>query len=95
MSSREREGLLSRVRQLRRLATPSEPARFGASASEPDIVDALESRIAHLEQMVQGLQDSVHREASRQSRRLTELETRIQPGAMGKALDENARERGL
>ena len=39
--------------------------------------------MAHLEQLVEGLQDSVHREASRNAKRLAELETRTQPGALG------------
>jgi hypothetical protein len=48
-----------------------------------------------VEQLVQGLQDSVHRESTRQSERLAELEARIQPAALGKALSEDARNRGL
>jgi hypothetical protein len=44
---------------------------------------------------VQGLQDAVHREARRQDERLAEIEGQIQPGAMGKALSEDARNRGL
>jgi hypothetical protein len=56
---------------------------------------ALEVRVEHLEQMVQGLQDSVHRESSRQAKRIAELEARLQPAALGKALSEDARARGL
>lgn len=93
---REREGLIARIRQIRRVsaagtgqALPSTP---GAGQDE---LRALETRVAHLEQLVQGLQDSVHREASRQTKRITELEARTQPGPLGKALDEDARARGL
>jgi hypothetical protein len=44
---------------------------------------------------MQGLQDSVHRESARQGKRITELEARIQPAALIRALSEDARERGL
>jgi len=44
---------------------------------------------------VQGLQDSVQREASRHAKRIAELEAGTQPRALGKALIEDARARGL
>jgi hypothetical protein len=59
------------------------------------VVRRLEDRVAQLEQLVQGLQDAVHRESRRQGERIAELEARIQPAAMGKALSEDARNRGL
>ena len=96
MSSREREDLLDRVRQIRRLdAMSAEPAVRATNEPEQDVVHALEARIAHVEQLLQGLQDSVHRESSRQSKRISELEARIQPAAVSRALSEDARERGL
>ena len=48
-----------------------------------------------MEALVQGLQDSVHRESTRQSKRIAELEARIDPAALHRALSEDARERGL
>ncbi len=45
--------------------------------------------------MLQGFQDSVHRESLRQNGRITELEARIQPSELNRALSEDARERGL
>lgn len=96
MSSLEADGLLARVRQLRRRQPEGADAPGTASArATPDGLEALELRIAHLEQMLQGLQDSVHREADRQGRRLADLEAQVQPAAMGKALSQDARERGL
>jgi hypothetical protein len=56
---------------------------------------ALEARVAHLEGMVQGLQDSIHRESIRQSKRMGELEARTEPSALAVALSRDARERGL
>jgi hypothetical protein len=62
---------------------------------DPDVILALEARIAHLEQLLEGLQDSVHRESARQAKLISELEARIQPAAMSAALSKDARERGL
>jgi hypothetical protein len=96
VSSREREGLIARIRQIRRVTEPP-AARSRSSATRPDDdpLGLLEERITHLEQLVQGLQDSVHRESKRQSDRIAELEARIQPAVLGKALSEDARNRGL
>ena len=58
-----------------------------------DELRALEARIAHLEQLVQGLQDSVHRESTRLGKRIGELEARLQPAALGRALSKDARAR--
>jgi hypothetical protein len=58
-------------------------------------MDALQARIEDLEHMVQGLQDSVYREAQRQERRMTELEARLDPATLAIALSKDARERGL
>jgi hypothetical protein len=92
----EREGLVARIRQIRRArATGEDPGRAPAAAPPPEHLRALETRVEHLEQLVQGLQDSVHRESSRHDRRITDLEVRTQPAALGKALSDDARARGL
>ena len=54
-----------------------------------------EMRISHLEQVVEGLQDSVHRQTTRQAKLIAELQAQVDPGAMGAALSKDARERGL
>ena len=96
MSMRDRERLVARIRQLRRgFAAADEGGRAATSDSGQDALRALEARIAHLEQVVEGLQDSVHREATRLGKRVGELEARVQPAALGRALSEDARERGL
>ena len=93
---REREGLVARIRQIRRAAeAPDEPGRPPTVTPEQDHLRALEARITHLEQLVQGLQDSVHRESARHAKRIAELEARTRPAALGKALSEDARARGL
>ena len=95
MSERGREGLIARIRQIRRSADTAQ--RRASSTFQPnnDVTRGLEERIAHLEQLVEGLQDSVHREALRHDKRIADLEARMQPGELSKALSKNARERGL
>ncbi len=96
MNVPEREGLIARIRQIRRVAAQAgERARSSTSGPGHDEVRSLEVRITHLEQLVEGLQDSVHRESTRLSRRIGDLEARIQPAALGRALSDDARERGL
>lgn len=93
---REREGLIARIRRIRRApAAWDEPSTRSMIDPRLDQLGALEARIAHLEQLVQGLQDSVHRESHRHNKRIAALEARTQPAALGKALSRDARERGL
>lgn len=92
MSRRETDGLIARIRQIRRSSGAGQPAVAGPDG---DAVRALEARLTHLEQLVEGLQDSVHREALRQDKRITELEARVRPAALSQALSKDARERGL
>ena len=92
----ERERLIGRIRQIGRgFKTADEAARPPVADSEQDQVRALEVRVAHLEALVQGLQDSVHRESLRYAKRIGELEARTEPATLGKALSEDARARGL
>jgi hypothetical protein len=93
---RERERLIARIRQMGRVAKPADvaPQRSVADPTN-DQLRVFEVRLEHLEALVQGLQDSVHRESLRQAKRISELEAQIQPAALGKALNEDARERGL
>jgi hypothetical protein len=93
---REPEGLIARIRQIRRVAPAADSSRTGnAGDLEDGRLRALEARVAHLEQLVEGLQDSVHRETERHGKLIAELQAQIQPGAMGAALAEDARDRGL
>jgi hypothetical protein len=95
MSMGEREGLIARIRQVRRLAVPRDRPRSPASESEEDRLQSLEERLAHLERLLEGLQDSVHRESERHSKLIAELQNQVQPGVMGAALAREARDRGL
>jgi hypothetical protein len=103
MTTPDREGLIARIRQMRRPTAARE--RSGADAGErsgtdagypgPDRLGALEGRVAHLEELLEGLQDSVHRESDRHARLISELQTQVQPSVMGAALAEDVRNRGL
>jgi hypothetical protein len=92
----EREGLIARIRQVRRSAAGADrPDRGSTVDTRDDRVPVLEARVAHLERLVEGLQDSVHRESDRHAKLIIELQAQIQPGAMGASLAEDARSRGL
>lgn len=96
MTPGDRERLLRRIRQIRRTAGP----RGTAPADEtpdPELsrIQTLELRVAHLEQLLEGLQDSVHRESERHDELIAALQAQVEPGAMRTALAEDARNRGL
>jgi hypothetical protein len=58
-------------------------------------LEPLRRRLEHLETLVEGLQDAVHRDSVRHEQRMAELERKTQPEALAKALSEDARRRGL
>jgi hypothetical protein len=95
MSIGEREGLIARIRQIRRVKGSTGEARRSSPRPEREDLHALEVRITHLERLLQGLQDSVHRESRRTETRIAALEAQIHPATLGKALSEDARNRGL
>jgi hypothetical protein len=106
MTLGDREGLLRRIRQIRRTATPPgdrslndarEPQldRLETLEARVDRLETLEARVAHLEQLLEALQDSVHRESERHAELITALQAQVAPGAMSAALAKHARNRGL
>ena len=58
-------------------------------------IEILEQRIQHLESMLEGLQDAVDRQASKQAEQISELRRRTDPAEMARALSEDARKRGI
>jgi hypothetical protein len=76
---------------------PTETAEAPVADTDPPgaQLEALGRRIDELEKLIEGLQDSVHRESERQGRLIAELQEQVEPGAMGAALSRDARERGL
>jgi hypothetical protein len=93
--------LLERVVQLRRRraaeAEAAAPADEGVKteAGSAEQIKALEERIAHLESVVEGLQDAVHREAVRRGKQIEGLEAKTEPDEITRALSRDARERGI
>jgi hypothetical protein len=95
MTLGDREGLIARIRQVRRVAAPRDRPKSESGDPQAERLQAVEVRLAHLEHLVEGLQDSVHREFERHSKLLADLQNQTQPGPMGAALAEDARQRGL
>jgi hypothetical protein len=70
-------------------------ARARRSAPQRDDLRRLEQRLEHLEALVEGLQDAIHRDSVRHEERMAELERKTEPEALAKALSDDARRRGL
>jgi hypothetical protein len=58
-------------------------------------VEVLERRVSHLEELLEALQDAVHRESVRRNDEAARLQRRTTPSEMARALAEDARKRGL
>jgi hypothetical protein len=65
------------------------------SGRPPADVRSLVDRLDALEAMVEGLQDSVDRQARRQDERISELARRLDPSELARVLSEDLRNRGL
>jgi hypothetical protein len=99
-------GLLDRVVHLRRRkeedADPRDPEATDTVAPAADTpaayavrIEELEERVEYLETLVEGLQDSVHRESVRREHQISHLEKKTEPGEMNRALSREARQRGI
>jgi uncharacterized coiled-coil protein SlyX len=63
-------------------------------SSEPRL-ELLERRVSHLEELLEGLQDAVHRESVRRDEEAARLQRRTEPREIARALSDDARKRGL
>ena len=77
-----------------------EPTSVPTDAGQTDLtvtrrLENLEQRLAHLEAMIEGLQDAMHRESVRQEREIDELQRKAEPAEMRRALGRDAREHGI
>jgi hypothetical protein len=99
-----RQSVKAWIRHLRRVGSGNEAAAVEGVKEDrqPPRDDdqtqrfrSLETRVEHLEKLLEGLQDSVHRETERQGKLIAELQARVEPGTMGAALSRDARDRGL
>jgi uncharacterized coiled-coil protein SlyX len=95
MSTSDREGLIARIRHVRRIAAVREKPKGEAEEPQNERMRSLEARVGHLERLVEGLQDSVHRESDRHAKMIAELQAQVEPGAMSASLADDARHRGL
>jgi hypothetical protein len=64
-------------------------------ASYEERIQAIEQRVRHLEALIEGLQDSTHRESVRQEKRIHALEKKTEPAEISRSLSRDARERGI
>jgi hypothetical protein len=73
------------------------PSRRGGRDDEGVVarLESLERRLEHLEAMIEGLQDSVHRESVRQGKKIDQLQRDADPSAIRRALGRDAQEHGL
>jgi len=58
-------------------------------------IETLERRVAHLDGVVEALEDAVHREWVRRDDKTAELERKTQPHEIARALSQDARRRGI
>jgi hypothetical protein len=97
VTSAEAEGGTHFGRLLNRLRrTPSSPDPGPSAPGDvTEQIRGLESRVEHLEQLIEGLQDSVHRELTRSRNAIRRLEQRTDPAELARALDQYRREHGV
>jgi uncharacterized coiled-coil protein SlyX len=86
--------LLDRVIQWRRRARAQAESDSGDADRERRITE-LERRVEYLEALFEGLQDSVHREGTRQQKEIEALEAKTQASRMARDLGKYSREHGL
>jgi phage shock protein A len=65
------------------------------SADDRQRLERLRERVDHLETLVEGLQDAMHRDSVRHEQRMTELERKTEPEELAKSLSDDARRRGI
>lgn len=93
--ARQPQEVIARIRELRRRPPEAGAPMAPEDQSLPRQTELLRAQVAQLEQLVQGLQDSVDREFRRRDDRLAEIEKRLDPAEVAAALSRDARRRGL
>jgi hypothetical protein len=87
--------ILGRLVRLGRGRQAQDAAPQTSDAGHERRLEALEERVDQLEALLEGLQDAVHRESVREGERIGALEKRTEPSEISRALNRDARERGL
>lgn len=78
-----------------RLKAVLQPRNASVPESWDRRLSALEARVNHVESLVEGLQDAVHRDSVRLKEELDDLRHRTEPGEIARSLSDDARRRGL
>jgi hypothetical protein len=82
--------------QRNRRKTPStKPVVTPPDAGSERTMEILDARVEHLEAELEGLQDAIHRQSILRDERLDELDRRIEPHQIARALSQDARKRGV
>jgi uncharacterized coiled-coil protein SlyX len=79
----------------RRTGARDAPGGDPAEAPPDERLSALETKVAHLEATLEGLQDSVYRETTRLDERVEHLQQKTEPHVISQALSADARRRGI
>ncbi len=79
----------------RRTGARDAPAPDPSEGPPDERIERLETRVAHLEATLEGLQDSVYRETTRLDERVEDLQQKTEPHVISQALSADARRRGL
>jgi hypothetical protein len=77
--------MLNRLRRRQPVLDPSHEERIAV----------LERQVRHLEGLLEGLQDAVHRESVRRDHEAAEVQRQLSPQELARALSQDARRRGL
>ena len=83
-----------RVRRVWR-SRKQRPSRPALDVGWERRLETLEARTEHLELVLEGLQDAVHRRAVHEDESIGELRRRTEPDQIARDLSRNARRRGL
>jgi predicted RNase H-like nuclease (RuvC/YqgF family) len=78
-----------------RRSAEAETGSGGDAVDHDRRIRALEQRIEQLESLLEGLQDSVHREMTRHDREIEALDEKTQAPEVARALGQYSRDRGL
>ncbi len=79
----------------RRMTPSPKPVMTPPDAGSERPMEILEARVEHLEAELEGLQDAIHRQSILRDERLDELDRRIEPHQIARALSQDARKRGI
>jgi uncharacterized coiled-coil protein SlyX len=81
--------------RLRRLWRRRRSHPGSSDLGSQDRIEALETRVEHLEAELEGLQDAVYRRARTEDEQIDELRRRTVPEQLARDLSEDVRRRGL